>query len=147
MQSTVSKIKSVAFAVCVAQGIVVQAANAADMSVKVSGARAEVGQVICRVFDARSDFPKNGAFDSIRVTPVGGIAVCDFVDLASGSYAVAVAHDEDSDGKLDTNFLGIPTEGFGFSQNPRTLLGPPDFDEAAVSIGDEPMSIDIKLKY
>lgn len=57
-----------------------------------------------------------------------------FKNLESGSYAVALFHDKNSNEKLDTNFIGIPKEGFGFSNNPRVLTGPPSFNKASFEL-------------
>ncbi len=55
-----------------------------------------------------------------------------FDNLYSGSYAIAVWHDENNNQKLDTNILGMPIENYGFSNNKFGTFGPPDFDEVAV---------------
>ncbi len=51
-------------------------------------------------------------------------------DLPPNTYAIAVMHDEDGDKKLKTNLVGIPQEGFGFSNNPKVLIGAPAFSRA-----------------
>lgn len=66
--------------------------------------------------------------------------------LPDGIYAVSVIHDENDNGKLDTNILGIPKEGFGFSNNPRIFFGPPSFEKASFDSKDL-KEIKIKLKY
>ncbi len=60
----------------------------------------------------------------------GGIARWDFQDLPFGDYAIKVFHDENGDGELDTNFLGIPVEDYGFSNNASGLFGPPSWEAA-----------------
>lgn len=50
-------------------------------------------------------------------------------DLKPGEYAFKYFHDENNNNKLDQNWIGIPTEGFGFSNNPKVLFGPPSFDK------------------
>jgi uncharacterized protein (DUF2141 family) len=60
-----------------------------------------------------------------------------FPGLKPGRYAVAVYHDENDNGELDTNLLGIPTEGYGFSNDATGFAGPPDFDAAAVEVPDD----------
>jgi uncharacterized protein (DUF2141 family) len=57
-----------------------------------------------------------------------------FQGLAPGRYAVALFHDENTNGKLDRNFLGIPTEEFGFANNPKIRLGPPSFAAASIEV-------------
>ena len=71
-----------------------------------------------------------------------------FPDLLPGDYAVAAFHDANGDGELNTNILGAPTEGYGFSNGARGFMGPPSFEAAAVSIGpdDEPSRIDVPIQ-
>ena len=68
-----------------------------------------------------------------------------FDSLASGAYAVIAIHDLNENKDLDTNFLGIPSEPYGFSNNPSTRFGPPDFEEAAFQLEGN-RKITVKLK-
>jgi uncharacterized protein (DUF2141 family) len=70
-----------------------------------------------------------------------------FRDLPYGTYAVAVLHDENGNGKMDKNFMGIPKEGYGASNNPRKRMGPPGFDEAKFSVTQPAQTIEIRLIY
>jgi uncharacterized protein (DUF2141 family) len=67
-------------------------------------------------------------------------------DIPFGTYAIKVFHDEDSDDEIDTNFLGIPTESYGFSNNTMGLFGPPDFDDAKFLTNSDTTNIEIILK-
>ncbi len=67
--------------------------------------------------------------------------------LPPGKYAVVVLHDENKDEKLDRNFLGIPTEGFGFANNPRVFLTAPSFAQAAVAVTCPVTTIGVKMIY
>ncbi|RQO66398.1 hypothetical protein DBR43_29720 [Pedobacter sp. KBW06] len=69
-----------------------------------------------------------------------------FKDLPVGTYAVALYHDENSDGKCNTNLIGIPKEGYGFSQNFKPSLSAPKFDDAKFKLEKE-TEIIIKLIY
>lgn len=66
--------------------------------------------------------------------------------LPPGGYAVAVIHDENGNGKLDT-FAGIPREGFGFSRNPRIAFGPPSFSDARFTLPREGDAQSIRMRY
>lgn len=66
--------------------------------------------------------------------------------LSPGVYGIALLHDENSDGKLNTNWLGIPKEGFGFSNNPGVYVGAPSFEKVKVKV-DESTKIEIRMKY
>lgn len=66
-------------------------------------------------------------------------------DLPPGEYALSVIHDENDNGKLDT-FLGIPKEGFGFSNNPKVYFGPPSFKKSKFKLESDEKII-LKMKY
>ena len=66
--------------------------------------------------------------------------------LAPGDYAMAVIHDENGNGKLDT-FAGIPREGYGFSRNAAARFGPPRFAAARFTLGREPGDQRITMRY
>ena len=68
-----------------------------------------------------------------------------FAELAEGKYAVAVFHDENKNGILDKNYLGIPTEAYGFSNNARRTFSAPSFKEAEVILNSD-LAISITLK-
>jgi uncharacterized protein (DUF2141 family) len=69
-------------------------------------------------------------------------------DLHAGKYAIASYHDENGNGKLDTNALGIPEEGYGFSNDARGTFGPPKFSEAAFDFdGKTDRAIVFSLQY
>jgi uncharacterized protein (DUF2141 family) len=127
-------------------------ASAADLTITIDNLRSDKGQLFLCVFAADSSDPK--AFpDCDKGKPVrsqkvaigGGKAVVTYYGLKDGVYAVAVIHDENANGKLDTNFIGIPTEGIGVSNNP-SLLGAPGFDEAKFKISGN-TAITITAKY
>lgn len=69
-----------------------------------------------------------------------------FEGLPSGDYALALIHDENGNGKLDT-MMGIPREGFGFSRNPAIRFGPPKFSEARISVTSGAVDQNVKVKY
>lgn len=69
-----------------------------------------------------------------------------FPALPHGTYAVAVIHDENGNGRLDT-FAGIPREGFGFSRNPAVRFGPPRFAAARFTLTTERSAEHIAMRY
>jgi uncharacterized protein (DUF2141 family) len=74
-------------------------------------------------------------------------ARCDFLDIPPGTYAMAVIHDENMNGKLDTNWIGIPTEGYGFSNDAKAMLGAPSFSAASFPYDGQDMELTISLNY
>lgn len=64
-----------------------------------------------------------------------------------GQYAVVVYHDENDNHKFDRNWIGLPTEGFGFSNDPTLFLAPPSFEESAFEVNEGITHIDVEVKY
>ena len=64
-----------------------------------------------------------------------------FDNVEPGEYALTVLHDENGNGKLDTNLLGMPKEGYGVSNNAFRRFGPPRFREAKITVNGEPISV------
>lgn len=117
--------------------------------VEVVGLHSDKGQVLCALFSSRDGFPKQSERALARVS--SGIArrqaVCEFSGIAPGTYAIAVFHDENSNGKLDTKFMGIPREGVGASNNAKGHLGPPKFEAAAFAFTGGRRELKITINY
>jgi uncharacterized protein (DUF2141 family) len=118
--------------------------------VKVLDIRNSTGTVACALFEAPDGFPAeylhfatNMMVIKVRATR----ACCDFEDIPPGTYALAVVHDENMNGKLDTNLLGIPKEGYGFSNDAKALLGPPSFSAASFPYDGQNLELTISLRY
>jgi uncharacterized protein (DUF2141 family) len=89
------------------------------IQVEIDGLRNDKGQVLCALYSSADGFPTKGekALAHAKSPISGGHAVCEFPGVAAGTYAVSAFHDENSNGKLDRNFMGIPREGVGASNN------------------------------
>ena len=74
-------------------------------------------------------------------------ASCHFVGINPGTYAIGVIHDENLNGELDTNFLGVPNEGYGFSSDAKVRLSAPSFSDAKFSYDGNALKLTIRLKY
>lgn len=117
--------------------------------VGIDGFRTDKGQVICSLYSSAEGFPKSDrkAIAYSKSVIVKRHADCEFPGIQPGTYAVAVFHDENSNGKLDTNFLGIPREGVGASNNARGHFGPPKFHDASVAYSGGQMDLRIVITY
>src|SRR6478672_5685764 len=90
--------------------------------------------VACALFESADGFPLEYLHYATNIVVVRvreTQARCVFSEIPPGNYALAVIHDENMNGKLDTNLMGIPVEGYGFSKNARALLGSPSFSTAS----------------
>jgi uncharacterized protein (DUF2141 family) len=98
--------------------------------------------------DNPETFLKNGArIDRTRVEARQGETTLCLHAPAAGRYSVALYHDENGNKKLDQDFLGIPIEGYGFSQNPGFRFGKPDLEETLFTIEGAPVSLHISILY
>jgi len=119
-----------------------------SLTVHVDGFRNQKGDLGVNVFKTPDGWPENNdkAFFH-RGFPITGKESSAQLSLPSGRYALVVLHDENSNHKLDRNFLGIPREGFGFSNNPRVMLSPPGFDTSAFEVACPTADVWIHLIY
>lgn len=118
-----------------------------ELRLTVTGLRSAAGMVRCELFDNAQAFPR-GREIAASVAPIAdGQAICRFRPPRAGRYAIAFMHDQNGNGRMDFNLLGIPTEGFGFSNNARALLGPPDFAEAAFSYEGGAAQLSATIRY
>jgi uncharacterized protein (DUF2141 family) len=69
-----------------------------------------------------------------------------FEDVPHGDYAVKIFHDENSNQKLDTNFVGMPKEMFGFSNNALGRFGPPSYEQARFRFDSEAVTVEIEMR-
>ena len=134
-----------AAAAALAASAMLASAAAADLQVEVRGLAGETGTVNVGLFDRAASFPKQTVAGE-RVPAATKPAVVVFRNLAPGEYAVSAFHDANSNGTLDKNLLGMPTEKYGFSRDAAGNMGPPSFDAAKITFGTENQTIVINLR-
>lgn len=140
------------FSSVIAAGLALPAAfvNAGELTVTVTDIRAAKGSLLISVVDTEAGWnggEKPVAVDKLAVTDKvkPGEPVVFRFHLPAGSYAVQVMHDENDNGKLDSNFMGIPIEGYGFSNNPQ-VMRKALFSEAKFDITGAPAAIVVRLR-
>jgi uncharacterized protein (DUF2141 family) len=147
-------------------------AKSADLEIEVRGIKARTGQVHAALFDNAEDFAidltfratvgkdgevKIGVFtkdNSLPRAPAGLAAApanaatvrLHITDIAPGTYAVALYHDVNNDGKVDTNFEGKPLEPWGMSNNPKYAGRKLTFDDAKFELPAEGLRLVIDLQ-
>ncbi len=125
-------------------------AQCPGIHVKILNIRNSTGTVACALFDSPEGFPEDYLRMATNVMVIKirkDQARCDFEDIPPGTYAMAVVHDENMDGKLDTNFLGIPREGYGFSNDAMGALGAPPFSAASFHYNGQNVEMTMSLRY
>ncbi len=122
---------------------------AGTISVTATGLRSDDGKVLVYLYGSKKGFPTKPA-KAVRKKTASikdGRAHVSLGDVPHGTYAVSVIHDEDGDGKLDTNWLGIPKEGVGVSMNAKGKAGPPKYEDAKFVLDGAEKKLKIKIRY
>jgi uncharacterized protein (DUF2141 family) len=121
-------------------------AGAAELTLTVTDLRSEQGRVLVALVDSEAAWNEDAPPLARQAGKLQGAqAQFRFADLKPGHYAIRVMHDENENGELDTNFMGMPIEGYGFSNNPEGLRRA-YFDEATFEFGAQDQSIQVRLR-
>ncbi|MEO9469661.1 DUF2141 domain-containing protein [Parasphingorhabdus sp.] len=123
-------------------------AVAATLGIAVSGLRSQKGDVLVCLSSNPKYFPDCRKDKDARKIKVAAADAATFQisDVVPGTYAVALIHDENANGKMDMR-LFLPREGFGFSRNPKIGMGPPKFKSAQFEVGVTDANYAVKMKY
>jgi uncharacterized protein (DUF2141 family) len=122
-------------------------AAAGDLVVIVEGLRNDHGEVRLGLFTKEGWLDEKrtvGHADAKATLPATRLVVH---DVAPGIYGIAAFHDENGNGKHDTNFIGLPLEGVGFSRDAPIRLGPPKFEDAEFEVGADGAEVHFKMRY
>jgi len=123
-------------------------ASAGVLRVEIGGFVEITGKVMIAVFDDAEHFlsKSGGAVKKLRAKVTGAEMSVTIADLPPGQYGISIYHDENGNGELDTNFLGIPKEPYGFSNNARGFAGPRKFDATLITVTEQETTISIDLE-
>jgi uncharacterized protein (DUF2141 family) len=127
-----------------------QSSKSVTLTVQIVNARNANGLIRIALFQNDDGFPGDASralrTQPAKIDPQTLTAQAVFSGIPQGTYAVMIFHDENGNGKLDKNMIGIPKEGYGASNNPAKKMRPPNFDEAKFSLTPD-QSIEVKLIY
>ena len=127
-----------------------QSSSCPGIHVKILNIRNSTGTVACALFESPEGFPDEYLHFATNIMIIKirkSQARCDFLDIPPGTYALAAIHDENMSGKLDTNWLGVAMEGYGFSKDVKGILGPPLFSAASFHYEGQDLEMTISLHY
>jgi uncharacterized protein (DUF2141 family) len=121
----------------------------ATLSVVVYGLRSDRGKVGCALFRGPTGFPsaRTKAWRGLLVSSRNRAARCIFANVPAGEYALAVLHDENGNGDMDTGVFGIPTEGYGASNDAPARFGPPSYEDARFRLRAVAARMRIRMHY
>ena len=119
-----------------------------QIHVTIDGLRSDRGEVVVELYpdDAKQFLGRDKRISRVRQKASPGMVVC-MPAAAPAFYALVVYHDENNDGEFNRSKLGIPSEGFGLSNNPSTMFGKPRFTSVRFHVGEGETPIRIRLRY
>ena len=123
-----------------------QSSGQGTIVVKVTGLRSEKGQVKIAVFNSPEKWLGEQPIYSSTINVDGQTVVWKITDVPYGDYGIAVLHDENKNGKMDKNILGIPLEPYGFSNNVRVTFGPPTWEKSKFAVKGSTTEVSIEAK-
>ena len=133
-------------AVIFVPAILAQSTGQATVIVKVTGLRSEKGQVRIAVFNSSEKWLGEQPVYSSTINVDSQSVTWKIYDVPYGDYGIAVFHDENKNGKMDKNFLGIPLEPYGFSNNVRVTFGPPKWEKSKFVVKGSTTEVSIEVK-
>lgn len=115
------------------------------VEVTITGIRDTTGVVMVGLFNDSKSFLKKPSYGTSMKSQKGEMRAV-IEGVPPGDYAVSIIHDANRNGELDSNFMGIPKEGFGFSNNVMGTFGPPSFEKAMIKVNSS-TQISIRARY
>jgi uncharacterized protein (DUF2141 family) len=120
-----------------------------SINVHITGLKNLEGKFGVSLFNSKKGFPgkhQQACCSVLKIISSTSETVL-FEHLPYGTYAVSIMHDENNNGKLDTNFIGIPKEGVGVSNNPKIGMGGPKFKDSVFTLDTKELEITVAMKY
>jgi uncharacterized protein (DUF2141 family) len=118
------------------------AAEPGEVQIEVTGLQEASGNIFIAVYDSEDNWLGEGSIQgqkvSIEDSREGGIVFAE-LQLPPGEYALSIFYDANGNGKMDTNFIGIPKEPVAMSNNAKGKFGPPKYEDAKFVLGAEPV--------
>ncbi len=123
-------------------------ATAGRIEARLLGLASDTGTARCLMFSSEEGWPadRSKAFRRASSEIHQHQASCVFDDVPPGTYAITAIHDLNDNGKLDKNFLGVPTEPYGFSNDARGTMSAPKFSAASFAYSGGALNLAFTLK-
>jgi uncharacterized protein (DUF2141 family) len=120
-------------------------ATAHELALQVDQITKTKGVMMIALYNSADSYKSDkNVFNGKKIAVTQGTLTVNFGDVPAGDYAIKLYQDENENGVIDKNVIGIPTEGYGFSNN-GGAMGQPSFDEAKFSVTDK-TTISIHLR-
>lgn len=122
-------------------------AQTASLTLKVTNIQPLTGNVMVAVFNSKETyFDIDKMFAGCEIPADSAVVSYTFQGLPVGTYAITIYHDEDGNGEMNRSWIGMPNEGYAFSNNYTSLIKPASFSDAAFQLQKD-TSLEIKMNY
>lgn len=108
--------------------------QASDIEFEIYGVNSNEGKLYIQLFKGEDDYQKGNAISASIINAKKGSIKVAFYNIDQGEYALRFFHDENNNGKLETNLFGAPVEGYGFSNDAKPNFGPVAYSEAKFAV-------------
>ena len=115
-----------------------------EIIVNISNIKTIKGKLMIGLYNSEATFMKKPFIGKIEEVKAANCTVV-FKNVPKGDYAISLFHDENDNNKMDTNFLGIPNEAYGCSNNAKGFMGPPKWEDAVFNLNTKQINQTINL--
>ena len=129
---------------CLGLGWSASAQSTTDLTVTIANIKSTEGRVVVSIFNSEETFLGKHYKQQVRAAETGNLEF-KFEEIPSGTYTISTYHDQNKNGELDKNFIGIPSEPYGISMEGKSNFGPPSYQKAVFSIEGKPKTLTIQL--
>ena len=109
---------------------------AQQIDFQIKGINDSNGKLYVQLFKGEDNYQQGKAAAATIVPATGEMATVTFQNIEPGEYALRFFHDENDNGEMETNLFGMPSEGYGFSNNAKPNFGPVSYDEIKFSVAE-----------
>jgi len=132
-------ITTIAFFIC---SLLMSAQNV-NLTVSVSGLKSNTGTLKVGLYNSEGTFLKS-TYQSVASQIKNNSATVTFIGIPKGEYGISAYQDENNNGTLDKNMMGIPSEDYACSNDARGFMGPPEYGDAKFSVSKD-LKINVKF--
>lgn len=121
--------------------------NNFTLTIQINNCNSDNGKIMIALYNSADTYMKTEKAVQKKIIPIQNKkSIVKFDNLSAGTYAFVFFHDANSNQKLDTNFMGIPKEGYGFSNDARGTFGAPSFSKSSFKLNGN-QTVTAKLSY
>lgn len=125
-------------------GLSAQSPTKNDITVVITNFNSNDGKAFVALYNSEDSFLRKGIRNEVRDIENKSCTLV-FKNLPNGIYAISMFHDENDNGKMDTNFMKIPKEDYGCSNNAKGVMGPPKWRDAKFEVKNTSVTQNIKI--